>query len=283
MIRHGNLVASFWKRLFGGGVWRGDDGSVATRASAPVEMPHPSTFGWALPEGKLVYAIGDIHGRLDLLDALLLKIEEDRATRWGVSETYIVFLGDYVDRGFQSKAVLDFLVSYRPHNATPIFLRGNHEDLLLQFINDPMIADLWLRVGGAATLVSYGVDMHAPEIAGDLLAASDAFMRALPAEHRQFLEGLEASWQLGDYYFVHAGLRPGIPLDQQGHRDKTSIRQDFTLSGHNFGVCVVHGHTGVRKPEHNGTRIAVDTGAFATGKLTAVVLEGTEARFLSTT
>jgi len=257
-------------------------GDAPARAPGPVGALDPSTFQWSLPEGALVYAIGDIHGRLDLLKKLLHTIEADRAIEWGVRETYVVFLGDYVDRGFQSRQVIEFLMSYRLAGITPVFLRGNHEDLMLQFLDDPMVADLWLRVGGEATLVSYGVDMYGPAIGGDVLAASDAFARALPREHRGFLESLPVSWQLGDYLFVHAGIRPGVPLDAQRTRDMTTIRQDFTLSGENFGVCVVHGHTGVRQASHCGNRIAVDTGAFATGILSAAVLHGQEVRFLST-
>lgn len=257
-------------------------GEAPMRRQAPVGALDPSAFRWALPEGALVYAIGDIHGRFDLLKKLLHTIEADRAIEWGVRDTYVVFLGDYVDRGFQSREVIEFLMSYRPDGITPVFLRGNHEDLMLQFLDDPMVADLWLRVGGEATLVSYGVDMHGAGIGGDVLAASEAFARALPPEHRQFLETLEVSWRLGDYLFVHAGIRPGVPLEAQRRRDMTTIRQDFTLSGADFGLCVVHGHSGVREASHCGNRIAVDTGAFATGVLSAAVLCGSEVRFLST-
>ncbi|WP_262692798.1 metallophosphoesterase family protein [Kordiimonas aestuarii] len=245
--------------------------------------PEPVRRDWRLPEDVLVYAIGDIHGRLDLLEQLLEKIEADRAAQWGVWDAYVVFLGDYVDRGFQSREVIEYLLAFRPAGVTPIFLRGNHEDLLLRFIDDPMMAEVWLNVGGVATMSSYGVDIQAPDIAGDILAASDGFSKAFPARHRAFLEGLPVNWQKGDYFFVHAGLRPGVPLAQQRPRDMTTIRQDFTLTNHDFGVCVVHGHTGVRNPEHNGNRIAVDTGAFATGVLTAVALQDEDVRFISTT
>jgi serine/threonine protein phosphatase 1 len=259
-----------------------EPGDAPMRQEVPAGAPDPTAFRWSLPEGALVYAIGDIHGRFDLLKKLLHTIEADRAIEWGVRETYVVFLGDYVDRGFQSREVIECLLSYKSAGITPVVLRGNHEDLMLQFLDDPMVGDLWLRVGGEATLVSYGVDLYGPAIGGDVLAASEAFARALPPEHRHFLENLPVSWQLGDYLFVHAGIRPGVPLEAQRKRDMTTIRQDFTLSGENFGVCVVHGHSGVRQASHCGNRIAVDTGAFATGVLSAAVLHDREVRFLST-
>ncbi len=237
---------------------------------------------WALPEGMLVYAIGDIHGRFDLLQQLLAQIERDRAARYTCREAYVVFLGDYVDRGFQSREVIDFLSEYQPIDMRPVFLRGNHEDLMLKFIDDPMEADLWLGVGGVATLASYGVQMQEKEGGQDIMQASEALGKALPSKHRAFLDQLHLSWRAGDYFFVHAGLRPGVRPEEQTPRDLMGIRQDFTLANHNFGFCVVHGHTGVREPEHNGVRIAVDTGAFATGKLTAAILQGSHANFIST-
>ena len=250
---------------------------------APSHTLDPASFSWSVPDGVLVYAIGDIHGRLDLLLELLERIDDDRTTYWGVRETYVVFLGDYVDRGFQSREVLDFLTHYRPEGVTPIFLRGNHEDLMLQFMDDPMMGGMWLSVGGAAALASYGVDIHAPEIGGDVIAASDKFMRVFPPEHRQFLESLPVSWRMGDYFFVHAGIRPGLPPEVQDRFDMTTIRQDFTLSAEDHGVCVVHGHSGVPEAAHFGNRIALDTGAFATGVLSACALNGNDVRFISTT
>ncbi|WP_417456630.1 metallophosphoesterase family protein [Kordiimonas sp.] len=246
-------------------------------------QPEVPMKDWALPEGALVYAIGDIHGRFDLLQKLLTQIEEDRTARWGVENTYIVFLGDYVDRGFQSYEVIEYLANYAARGVTPIFLRGNHEELMLRFMEDPVEAQLWLSVGGPSTLVSYGIDLQSAELSGDILMASDMLIQKMPEHHLRFLKNLQTSWRLGDYFFVHAGLRPGVPLKAQRAKDLTTIRQDFTQSRHNFGVCVVHGHTGVKEPEHVGNRIGVDTGAFATGVLTAVVLEGEEVRFLATT
>ena len=256
---------TFWRKI-----WKSD--------------PEPEgPMNWNLPDGALVYAIGDVHGRYDLLQALLAQIDEDRTAHWGVEDTYVVFLGDYVDRGFQSFDVIEHLATFEMPGITPIFLRGNHEELMLQFMEDPVEAQLWLSVGGPSTLVSYGIDLQSEDVAGDILVASDLLIHKMPDHHVRFLKNLQTSWRLGDYFFVHAGLRPGVPLKAQRSRDMTTIRQEFTSSRHNFGVCVVHGHTGVKKPEYTGNRIAVDTGAFATGVLTAVVLEGGDVRFLSTT
>jgi len=235
-----------------------------------------------LPDGWLVYAIGDIHGRFDLLTLLLEMIEVDRAAHEGIEKAYIVFLGDYVDRGRQSAEIIDFLSSYNPETMQPVFLRGNHEDLMLQFLDDPFEADLWLRVGGVATLASYGVQIDAEAASEDPFAASNALGRALPESHRAFLEGLTLHWQAGDYLFVHAGIRPGVPLAEQKRRDLLGIRQGFTSSSLDHGFRVVHGHTGVREPEFMPNRIAIDTGAFATGVLTAAIFFGAETDVLQT-
>jgi len=228
---------------------------------------------YRVPEGSLIYAIGDIHGRLDLLEKLLEKIAADRSWRTEAEKTYIVFLGDYVDRGFQSREVVDFLKNLEDTpELSHIFLAGNHEDLMLGFLDDPLENQLWLRVGGLQTLVSYGIQPPANTLVDTLVETSNALGAALPASHRTFLSSLKTWWRAGGYLFVHAGIRPGIPLEEQRRRDLLGVRQEFTESPADFGFRVVHGHTGVPEVSFYPNRIAVDTGAFATGTLSAVVL-----------
>ena len=255
----------FWKNYFS-----------ASKAAAPV---------YSLPKGELVYAVGDIHGRMDLLLKLLGLIEKDIAGR-SFSRASIVFLGDYIDRGFHSKEVIDRLIDMKASARNPgtnvVCLAGNHEDMMLGFLDDPAEGQRWMGVGGLATLASYGVYMEEESDFDALLEASRALEAVLPQTHLDFLKGLGDHWRLGDVLFVHAGLRPGVAFEAQTRRDKLSIRREFTGSDHDFGVKIVHGHTGVRSAIVTAQRVAVDTGAFATGILTAAVLEGTEVSLLNT-
>lgn len=241
----------------------------------------PPTY--SLPEGQLVYAVGDIHGRFDLLQDLLARIEEDRSRRWGVDACRIVFLGDYVDRGFQSRDVLHHLLTLSNEGNDILCLRGNHEDMMLGFIDDPVMYEGWLQYGGLATLASYGVAVNDTTTVGaDLLATAARLKDALPEAHYHFLHGMPASHQIGDYVFVHAGLRPGVALADQTKADMWSIRHEFTEANHDFGVRVVHGHTGVQNPLLLPHRVAVDTIAYATGRLTAAAIQGETVDFLTT-
>lgn len=237
---------------------------------------------FCVPEGARVYAIGDVHGRADLLQRLLRIIVEDMEARPGGHSVKLVFLGDYVDRGFHSKEVIETLLRLDIAGAGMVFLAGNHEDMLLQFIDDPAVSDIWLQTGGMATLASYGVMLADDPDIDALTEASNSLSEKMPAAHRQFLAGLEEHHVFGDYLFVHAGLRPHIPLTAQRRSDKLGIRREFTETDFVFDHMVVHGHTVVQNPLHLRNRIAVDTGAFATGHLTAAVLEADDVRFLST-
>ncbi|MEX0644907.1 MAG: metallophosphoesterase family protein, partial [Parvularculaceae bacterium] len=228
------------------------------------------------PEGLRLYAIGDIHGCADHLDSLLDKIAaEERAS----GPAQLIFLGDYVDRGPDSRGVIDRLLEIRRSRPQTIFLKGNHEAVFLDFLADPYEARDWLDWGGADTLASYGVEGAAR--APDDLA--DEMKSRLPADHLGFLEGLELMRAFGDYLFVHAGVRPGVPLAKQEERDLLWIRGEFHNAPPELrpDKIVVHGHHPMRKPLDAGWRIAVDTGACFGGKLTAVVLEGVSRRFLS--
>ena len=237
----------------------------------------------SVPEGRVVYAIGDIHGRADLLTRMHGLIREDAARR-PAQETVAIYLGDYVDRGPGSREVLDILLDEPLEGVSQVHLYGNHEDALLTFLQDPGIAPAWFTFGGLATLQSYGLrpkpsDADDPERLVDL---QQEFAEALPARHLDFLRGLALHHSEGSYLFVHAGIRPGVPLAQQKAADLIGIRDEFLRSRADHGQVVVHGHSIVDEPEVAPNRIAVDTGAYATGRLTCLRLEGEERRFLVT-
>jgi serine/threonine protein phosphatase 1 len=234
----------------------------------------------SIPEGIRAYAIGDVHGRLDLLNRLLGAISKDSAGFCG--DRILIFLGDYVDRGPDSRGVLDLLLQIKPRDTDLHFLKGNHESALLQFLKDPGFFRLWRRYGAMQCLQSYGVDVPLDEDDAAFEAARDALVAALPEEHVQFLENLEVSFELGDYFFVHAGIRPGIPLHRQSEEDLLWIREEFLTSAMNFGKVIVHGHTPTLEPTVRANRIGLDTGAYTTDRLTCVVLERAERKFLQT-
>lgn len=238
------------------------------------------------PDQRVGYAIGDIHGRADLLKLMLDKLEAQAgADRKGPDRPIVVFLGDYVDRGPESREVIDMLIYDRPRGFERRFLRGNHEQAMLAFMDTPRANVGWLRHGGAATLQSYGV--QPPPLAGaadaDWSAAAEALRANLPAAHLDFLINLERYVVLGDYAFVHAGVRPGRPLEKQTDADLFWIRERFHSSQRRFSHRVVHGHTPLAEPYSDARRIGVDTGAYASGVLTAVRLEADGAEFVSVT
>jgi serine/threonine protein phosphatase 1 len=240
------------------------------------------------PEGWCLYAIGDVHGESRCLETLLSVIAADHRQRFGDSgeQPVLVFLGDYVDRGPDSRGVLDILCRLATadaggHGPACRFLGGNHEAALLDFLADPVAGAEWLSYGGAETLASYGV--RASTGIFDPVrcrALRDRLAERLPASHRVFLDRLEPMVTLGDYVFVHAGVRPGVPLERQRREDLQWIREPFLSSQRFHGKVVVHGHTPVDQPQFFSNRIAVDTGAYATGILTAVSLCQTESRVL---
>jgi serine/threonine protein phosphatase 1 len=244
------------------------------RRSADAPVPR-------VPSGTRVYAIGDIHGRADLLDELHRAILADADS--APERRVAIYLGDYVDRGLQSRLVVDMLLDDPLPGFERIHLKGNHEAALLDFLGDIRVGPGWTQFGGAATLMSYDagrVTSDAPEAA--FAAAQKAFAERLPSDHRAFFESLPLRHEEGDYLFVHAGVRPGIPLDRQVEEDLLWIRNEFLDWREPFERIVVHGHTITDEPDVRGNRIGIDTGAFATGRLTCLVLEGTERRFLST-
>jgi serine/threonine protein phosphatase 1 len=230
-------------------------------------------------EGERVYAIGDIHGRLDLLEALYDVIVEDSAG--APDRCTIVFLGDYADRGPDSRGVIDFLLRGNKR-FDRIFLKGNHEALWQQFLEEPEVGPAWFNTGGLETVISYGLRDGLTGRAPDFERISDRLSEAMPRSHRAFLDGLDLTYQSGDYLFAHAGIRPMVPIARQDPEDLIWIRREFLDADGFGGLCVVHGHTQVAEVINLPHRISVDTGAYHSGRLTCAVMEGESRRFLST-
>lgn len=229
--------------------------------------------------GARAYAVGDIHGRVDLLDALLAKIDRDMASR-EPRNTFIIFLGDFIDRGPDSAGVLTRLGTYRPGFATPIFLAGNHEEVLLDILRGKRgILKSWLKFGGAECAASYGIDAATLEKMGEAEAIKLLNDR-IPQAHREFLEMLADTFAFGDYLFVHAGIRPGVELQEQDLADLRWIREPFLSSDNDHGFVVVHGHTVVDEVEERRNRIGIDTGAYRSGVLTTLVVEEDLRRYI---
>jgi serine/threonine protein phosphatase 1 len=228
-----------------------------------------------------LYAVGDVHGRSDLLRRLHAMIAADAA---GASQPKkrVVYLGDYIDRGPDSKGVLDILINEPLAGFERVHLEGNHEHAMLGFLVDIRVGPMWLDNGGDATLENYGVAIPNPEDPADLLRAQRLLAANLPESHRVFLRNLELAHSEGDYFFVHAGVRPGTPLDRQEREDLLWIREPFLGSRTGFGKVVVHGHSISREPELCDNRIGIDTGAFASGHLTCLVLADTSRSLLQT-
>lgn len=237
------------------------------------------------PAGSRVYAIGDIHGRLDLLDRLLGLISED-VKNHSAQRLVVIFLGDYVDRGPQSRGVIERLMGGPPSTsplaqAEWICLRGNHEDVMLRFLSEAGVGSGWCAYGGLETIRSYAGTLPDGAV-GDMQALQLLLSRALPPTHLRFLSRLPLSHEEGDYLFVHAGIRPGIPIAEQSPHDMIWIRDDFLFDTRPHEKVVVHGHTISPTPELRPNRIGIDTGAYGSEHLTAVVLEGSDQRFLVT-
>jgi serine/threonine protein phosphatase 1 len=241
--------------------------------------PWKSALPAAVPPDSRVYAIGDIHGQAALLDELIAMIERDGMRR--PETNVLVFVGDYVDRGGDSKGVVEQLLNLRA-DFVAHFLRGNHDQALLDFLADPGSFPLWKDYGADETLASYGVPSPQSDDQEALRQTRDRLQESLPASHRRFFETLKLSETIGDYFFAHAGVRPGTALDQQEERDLMWIRDEFLNSRAAFGKIIVHGHTPTNAPVVRRNRIGIDTGAYLTGRLTALVLEGTRRRFLQT-
>ncbi len=255
-----------------------------------------------VPDGTRIYAIGDIHGRMDLLDRLLQDIAADAAyapyeaaasneadasnEESPPKRIVIVFMGDLIDRGPDSKGVVERISAGAPAEgplakAQFISLRGNHEDYIIQFLADFSVAAAWLRNGGLEAIRSYVGQLPDGFIA-DYPALQRLLYRAMPPSHLRFFARMPVKHVEGDYLFVHAGIRPGIPLERQDSFDMMWIREPFLSNTEPLPKMVVHGHTLVEAPEIRPNRIAIDTGAYRSGRLTCLVLEGAGRRFIST-
>jgi serine/threonine protein phosphatase 1 len=234
----------------------------------------------SLPAELRIYAIGDIHGRLDLLSELLARISSDIALRPTARPLY-VFLGDYIDRGSASRETIDRLIEHgKTHES--IFLKGNHELIAIKCLSDRGLFDQWLRLGGLETLVSYGVPAETLANGKQIAELQSAFHGALPQAHFRFFRDLKNSFECGDFFFAHAGVKPNVELSRQKENDLLWIRGEFLTSTDDFGKIIVHGHTPTHEIEVASNRINIDTGAFATGRLSCLVLEGEDLSVIDT-
>ena len=237
--------------------------------------------GPAGARGWRAYVVGDLHGRLDLLEQLLDKIQDDLERR-PARKVLLIFVGDLIDRGPKSAQVVERLRTYQHPRIQTVFLLGNHEEVLLRILAGE--ADLiakWRSFGGTECLKSYGVD--AAKLSGlDDEEALAVVRKAIPKKHIEFLESFDDSCRFGDYLVVHAGIRPGVEFDQQRQADLRWIREPFLFDETDHGFVVVHGHTIRPEVEVRPNRIGIDTGAYRSGVLTALAIEGSETWLLDT-
>lgn len=252
-----------FRRLFGGG---------------------PSAQLGQVPAGQAVYAIGDIHGRFDLMQDLLRRIVEDAAGHPQNEVRHLIFLGDYIDRGSESRAVVEALLRDPIYGFQTVRLMGNHEEAFLAFLDRRSDGLDWLTFGGLETLLSYGVPLRSmPRTEEAVEELRLSVLSAVPKPHVELMRNCTLHHTIGDYFFVHAGVRPGVPIERQSPTDMMWIRDDFLRARTPLpGRVVVHGHTICDLPEDRGYRVNIDTGAFASGRLTCLALRGQERRFIST-
>lgn len=232
-----------------------------------------------VPNGIRVYAVGDVHGRDDLLEKLLVKIEHDIVSRASAAN-HIVMLGDLIDRGPDSRGVLDRLSSFSLPGCKLHILSGNHEEVLLRLMDgEQNVLPSWLKYGGIDTLESYGADVEQIKRADEISGLS-LVQATIPASHQALLRSLRDTVRIGDYLFVHAGIRPSIKLHRQSPSDLRWIRNPFLNDNTDHGFIVVHGHTISDEVVERSNRIGIDTGAYVTGRLTALGIEGEERWFI---
>ena len=243
--------------------------------------PDAAASAHALPAGQRVYAIGDVHGRLDKLRAIEATIADHFGRHGDVEAATVIFLGDYIDRGPESRGVIEHLLPRRFAGLPTRCLLGNHEAAMLEFLDDPAIGPAWLSYGGVATLASYGVSMPAAPAPDRMEALRQSLLAQVPRAHVAFMSGLEIWIQLGGYLFVHAGVRPGRALDRQSRTDLLEIRDPFLSYGRALPWRVVHGHTVTDEPEVRPHRIGIDTGAYAGGRLSCAVIEGSSVGWIT--
>jgi serine/threonine protein phosphatase 1 len=234
------------------------------------------TVNASAPADTRIYAVGDIHGRADLLSEITARIDDDIRRR-PIAHTVEVYLGDYIDRGPHSRTVIDLLAVRLVANRA-VCLRGNHEAVMEGFLQDPAILQYWKPLGGMQTLASYGIELHdETETAFDL---HRRFIDAFPRAHELFMQCLRNHFSCGDFLFAHAGIRPDISIEQQDVNDLIWIRNEFLESTRDHERFIVHGHTPVPHPDIRSNRINIDTGAWRTGTLTCIAIEGSAILFL---
>jgi serine/threonine protein phosphatase 1 len=233
-----------------------------------------------LAAGVRIYVIGDIHGRSDLLDQMVSLIHRD-IDKHGWRDSLTITLGDYVDRGPDSRGVLERLIG-NPFPGRYLGLKGNHEVLFERFLQNGSCAEIWQQLGGLETLASYGVPLSKLTVGRGAKEAARAANLIVPKVHRTFLASLRNSICIDDYFFCHAGVRPSDPLDRQSEDDLFWIREEFLTSDKDFGKMIIHGQSPHGWPEVKRNRVNIDTGAFATGRLMCLVIEQAQGRFLFT-
>jgi serine/threonine protein phosphatase 1 len=237
----------------------------------------------AVPDGVRLYVVGDIHGRADLLRELHDLIEADASDRPASTSPLLVYLGDYIDRGPGSRDVIDTLISDSFPDFERIFLKGNHDDSLLQFLEGPAAGSGWFGMGGLQTLLSYGVSVPSGVATAERLEeVQRRLIAALPKAHLDFLSRLELSYEAGDYFFAHAGILPNRSLARQDPEDFLWGDNTFLRSDKAHEKVIVHGHFVSSEPDVRANRIGIDTGAYFSNLLTCLVLEGQSRRFLQT-
>ena len=232
-------------------------------------------------QGSRIYAIGDVHGRLDLLDDLMMQIKSDMAAR-APATNFVVLLGDLIDRGPASAQVLERLSNVDDFPAKFSYIMGNHEEIFLRVLSaEPGVAYDWLTFGGDACVESYGLNPATLNAMAEQ-AIADLLIETIPSAHIEFVRGFVDTIRSGDYLFVHAGIRPGVAIDEQSPQDLRWIRSSFLRDNKDHGVMVIHGHTISDGVDEQNNRIGIDTGAYRSGKLTALVLEDDQRWTLST-
>ncbi|WP_165769351.1 metallophosphoesterase [Arboricoccus pini] len=248
----------------------------------PERVPSVDGRPATLPPGRRVYAVGDIHGRYDLLLEIERLIQSDLRDHPPEGFVDLVYLGDFIDRGPASRQVIEHMVHHPLQGVTTHYLLGNHDAWFRELLVEPGPEAEWWRYGGRETAASYEMQGELPPPGPEREAWRTRLRRRVPASHRRFLNELCTSWRLGDYFFCHAGVRPGVALDLQGQNDLIWIRRGFLEHEGDLGAVVVHGHTIVERPVVKANRIGIDTGAFRSDRLTGLVLEGAAQRFLVT-
>jgi len=233
-----------------------------------------------IPDGQRIYCIGDIHGRADLLRQLHETILSDAADYKG--KKTVVYLGDYIDRGEQSREVIEILLSEPLAGFKTVYLQGNHEQWLLNFLDYPVEGSAWLSFGGREMLSSYGIPLAHIPTQSEIPTLAEQLRQALPEAHKNFFKDCQACWQCGPYYFVHAGICPGVALEKQVLEDQLWIRDEFLDSKKDHGAIIVHAHNVTLEPQFLPNRIGIDTGAFSSGILTCLVLESDKQSILQT-